>query len=57
MTWRYRQAGDGDEAQAAMATQGLDIFTAERGSQQAGFVYLVRIPLARDSMRASKHNS
>lgn len=29
MTWRYRQAGDGNET-AAQASQGQDIFTAEK---------------------------
>lgn len=44
MTWRCREAGDGEEAQAAMASHRQDIFTADRGSQQSEAVYIFRVP-------------
>jgi hypothetical protein len=44
MTWRCREAGDGEEAQAAMASHRQDIFTADRGSESSKSVYISRVP-------------
>lgn len=44
MTWRCREAGDEEEAQAAMASHRQDIFTADRGSERSESVYIFRIP-------------
>lgn len=44
MTWRCREAGDEEEAQAAMASHIQDIFTADRESEQSESVYIFRVP-------------
>lgn len=44
MTWRCREAGDEEEAQAAMASHTQDIFTADRESEQSECVYIFRVP-------------
>lgn len=53
MTWRYREAGDEEEAQAAMASHRQDIFTADRGSEQSEFVFIFRVPSTGEKSKAS----
>lgn len=57
MTWRCREAGDEEEAQAAMASHKQDMFTADRWSEQSESVYNPRVPSTGEKEKFSWSNA
>lgn len=57
MTWPCREAGDGEEAQAAMASHRQDMFTADRWSKQSESVNIPRVPSAGEKEKISGSNA